>query len=56
VLTEGIGGLLDAWREREMAILRIANAKFRSLGGEERKTMVMAIKDDDRRISDSRRR
>jgi len=38
-----------------MAILRIANDKFRNLGAEEKKTMVMAIKDDDKRINDSRR-
>ena len=38
-----------------MTILRIANNKFRSLGVDERKSMIMAIKDDDRRVSDSRR-
>ena len=38
-----------------MAILRIANTKFRNLGDEERKAMIMAIKDDDKRINETRR-
>ena len=38
-----------------MDILRIANTKFRNLGGEERKAMIMAIKDDDKRIHEGRR-
>ena len=38
-----------------MAILRIANTKFRNLGNEQRKVMIMAIKDDDKRINESRR-
>ena len=46
----GIIAELDAWRDRDMEILRIANAEFRKLGVEEQKVMVMAIGDNDRRI------
>src|SRR5438552_2031655 len=48
MLIAGIIAVLDAWQDRDRAILRVANAEFRKLGAEEKKVMVMAIKDDDR--------
>jgi hypothetical protein len=56
VLTLGIGGVLDAWRRREMDILRLSNEEFDKLGGEEKKVMIAAIKEDDRRIAETRTR
>lgn len=42
--------MLDAWRDRDMKTLRTANDRFRKLGPDERQTMIMAIKDDERRM------
>jgi hypothetical protein len=44
----------DAWRKREMDILRGCNDEFRRLGLEEQKVMVAAIADDDQRVSGRR--
>ena len=55
MLIAGIIAVLDAWQDRDRAILRVANAEFRKLGAEEKKVMVMAIKDDDRRMREQRR-
>jgi hypothetical protein len=48
-LTIGIGAVLDAWRDRDTKTLRIANDKFRKLDPEEKRIMIMAIKEDERR-------
>jgi hypothetical protein len=47
----GIGAVLDAWRRREMDLLRHSNEAFRRLRPEEKRVFVAAIKDDDRRRS-----
>lgn len=47
----GIIAAMEAWRRRDMEILRLANAEFRKLGLEERKVMVMAIRDDDAKMT-----
>ena len=41
--------MLDAWRRREMDLLRHSNEAFRRLRPEEKRVFVAAIKDDDRR-------
>ena len=43
--------MLDAWQDRERSKLRVANAEFRSLTLESQKVMVMAIREDDRRMN-----
>lgn len=45
----GIIAVTDAWRAREIGILRRCNDEFRRLGLEEQKVMVAAIRDDDHR-------
>ena len=55
LLIAGIIAVLDGWQDRNRAILRVANAEFQKLGPEEKKVMVMAIKDDDRRMREQRR-
>ena len=47
----GIAAVLDAWRNREMEILRLANAEFRKLGLEEKRTMILAIREDDKIVN-----
>ena len=37
-----------------MAILQIANNKFRNLDAEQRKIMIMAVREDDRRMNEGR--
>ena len=54
-LTLGIGGCLDAWRRREMEVLRLSNEMFEGLGVEEKRVMIAAIKDDDRLVAERRR-
>src|SRR5579862_5495847 len=56
ILTLGIGGVLDAWRRREMDILRLSNEEFEKLGVEEKKVMIASIMEDDRRMADRRTR
>lgn len=43
--------MLDAWRGREMDLLRLANEAFRKLGPEEKRVFVASIRDDDRRMA-----
>jgi hypothetical protein len=45
---------LDAWRRREMEVLRLSNEEFEKLGVEEKRVMIAAIKEDDRRIAEMR--
>ena len=56
ILTLGIGGVLDAWRRREMDILRLSNEEFEKLGVEEKKVMIASIMEDDRRMAERRTR
>ena len=56
LLILGIGGVLDAWRRREMDILRLSNEEFEKLGVEEKKVMIASIMEDDRRIAERRSR
>ena len=51
----GITAVAEAWHRRDMEILRLANAAFEKLAIEEKKVMVMAIKDDDIRIAAKKR-
>jgi len=46
----GISAVLDAWREREMAILRRCNEQFRKLGNDAKKVMIMALEEDDMKM------
>ena len=46
---------MDAWRRREMEILRLSNEAFERLGVDEKRVMIAAIRDDDRRIAERRR-
>ena len=46
--------MLDAWRDRDLKTLGIANAEFRKLKVEEKQVMVMAIRDDNRRMGSPR--
>ena len=55
-MTLGIGGVLDAWRRREMDILRLSNEEFEKLGVEEKKVMIASIMEDDRRMAERRTR
>ena len=55
VLTVGIGACLDAWRGREMEVGRLASEAFEGLGVQEKRVMIAAIKEDDRRIAERTR-
>lgn len=45
---------MDAWRNREMEVLRLSNEVFEKLGVEEKRVMIAAIRDDDRLIAERR--
>ena len=46
--------MVDAWREREMRVVRMSNEEFRKLGVDAQKVMVAAIREDDQRAYGNR--
>jgi hypothetical protein len=50
----GIIAVIEAWHERDTTTLRMANEAFRKLGVEEQRVMIMAIKEDDRKVEAKR--
>lgn len=54
VLMLGIIAVIEAWKERDATTLRMANEAFRKLSVDEQRVMIMAIKEDDRKVEAKR--